>query len=126
MAYTVNLTQSQIDKWLTDLRSGNYEQGSGELFLPDGRHCCLGVLCRSLPNVSITPIRRDLNPEIRVMAATFQDDVFPSFSSSENVPPELIPQEAQDILTSMNDLKRLSFYQIADWIQTNLTPAEPN
>lgn len=32
------------DKWVTALRSGEYEQGIGKLN-KDGKFCCLGVLC---------------------------------------------------------------------------------
>lgn len=33
-----------IDKWLTALRSGEYEQGYGQLY-EEEKYCCLGVLC---------------------------------------------------------------------------------
>jgi len=32
------------DSWLSDLRSGKYEQGSSRLE-KDGKFCCLGLLC---------------------------------------------------------------------------------
>jgi hypothetical protein len=31
--------------WIKALRSGKYKQGSNRLQTPDGRFCCLGVLC---------------------------------------------------------------------------------
>ncbi len=44
-------TKKQIDKWkvirkewVKALRSGDYEQGEGQL-VRDGKYCCLGVLC---------------------------------------------------------------------------------
>lgn len=33
------------EKWATKLSSGEISQGKGSLGLPDGRRCCLGVLC---------------------------------------------------------------------------------
>lgn len=32
-------------EWVADLRSGEYEQGTGHLRNADGTFCCLGVLC---------------------------------------------------------------------------------
>lgn len=32
-------------KWVDALRSGDYEQGQEQLQTPDGKYCCLGVLC---------------------------------------------------------------------------------
>lgn len=32
------------EKWVTALRSGEYEQGRGYLAV-DGKYCCLGILC---------------------------------------------------------------------------------
>jgi hypothetical protein len=32
-------------RWLAALRSGEYEQGQGQLVSEEGHYCCLGVLC---------------------------------------------------------------------------------
>jgi len=34
------------DEWIEALESGEYKQGIGELTLPDGCYCCLGVLSK--------------------------------------------------------------------------------
>lgn len=34
-----------LDRWLTALRSGDYDQGIGVLRDSANRYCCLGVLC---------------------------------------------------------------------------------
>lgn len=33
------------NKWIEALRSGEYEQGTGQLKSLDNKYCCLGVLC---------------------------------------------------------------------------------
>lgn len=42
MSFT-KLTKSQYQQWLTDLRSGEFKQGSSNLCRED-KYCCLGVL----------------------------------------------------------------------------------
>jgi len=39
------MKKSLIIKWTDALRSGKYKQAREELRSPDGRFCCLGVLC---------------------------------------------------------------------------------
>jgi hypothetical protein len=38
------MPQTYKDSWVSELRSGKYTQGSGELMQSDGCYCCLGVL----------------------------------------------------------------------------------
>ncbi len=41
-------------EWVKALRSGEYVQGEGKLYSDyDGTYCCLGVLCRILPDALI-------------------------------------------------------------------------
>ena len=37
--------RENIQKWVDALRSGEYEQGKGNLKTADGKFCCLGVAC---------------------------------------------------------------------------------
>lgn len=39
------MTQELKDKWVAALKSGTYVQGRQMLKTPDGRFCCMGVLC---------------------------------------------------------------------------------
>lgn len=41
-----------MQEWVRRLRSGDYEQGAGQLHL-DGKFCCLGVLCEIAAEVGI-------------------------------------------------------------------------
>lgn len=41
----MKLKPGDMEKWVEALRSGDYEQGKNALEDPDGRMCCLGVLC---------------------------------------------------------------------------------
>jgi hypothetical protein len=40
------MKQGLKKKWVAALRSGEYKQGIGELYVKDNSYCCLGVLCR--------------------------------------------------------------------------------
>ena len=48
----MKFTKEIKENWLKALKSGDYTQGTGCL-LSDGKHCCIGVLCDILPNMSI-------------------------------------------------------------------------
>lgn len=43
--YVDGVHEEHMDEFLEDLRSGKYEQGTGNLEDSDGRFCCLGVAC---------------------------------------------------------------------------------
>ena len=42
----IKMPKVLAEKWLHDLRSGEYKQGKGKLY-KGGRYCCLGVLIKS-------------------------------------------------------------------------------
>lgn len=47
------ITQEQynlLTKWITELKSGNYKQGRGDLCDNQDRYCCIGVLANISPN----------------------------------------------------------------------------
>lgn len=93
-------------KWLTGLRSGEYEQGDGYLE-KDGRYCCMGVLC------DVAKVPRD------------PDDYFifsDGRSSNATIFGELRAQingSRAETLAHMNDNGK-SFAEIADWIETHI------
>jgi hypothetical protein len=95
-------------KWITALRSGEYEQGAGNLKAKDDEgnvsFCCLGVL-------------RDLYPTVR-KARNGMELLSPATCG--------IPTKVQDKLAEMNDgkgvfyFKPQSFKRIATWIEKHL------
>ena len=108
-------------KWVAALRSGDYKQGRGYLRTIDNEYCSLGVLC-------------DLSDVAWVECALFY--TLPS-GRSGSVNSGDIDATVYDVLSqyvdmfdrvcrlsyhfiTMNDKKRLSFEQIADWIDVNL------
>jgi len=101
--------------WVAALRSGKYPQTTGKLqnrdrnSLPDG-FCCLGVFCE------INGIAYVVN----------QDSLLPSaarrlFDFSQTT---LVAKETSlyidTALMEMNDSKKKTFAEIADWIEVNL------
>lgn len=98
-------------KWLEALKSGKYVQGRGKL-RHDGKYCCLGVLCDV-----VDPSRWSTPPSW-----------FPIYEfdgCSGQIPDDMgewlgIGPQLQKTLIGMNDVQRLSFKSIADWIERNL------
>lgn len=100
-------------KWLEALRSGEYEQGKGELRRGD-TYCCLGVLC------NISQLGR-WNPYDSGAYSFNVDSNLPAFGmlpKSISVWSELFVDN-QNRLGQMND-GGASFPEIADWIEANL------
>lgn len=99
-------------KWIEALRSGEYEQASGQLRL-DGAYCCLGVLCE----VAGIPI----NESGDGVGNGFRYDYDPIYY--------LVGGRDASIECSLrNDggasMKRHSFAELADYIEANI-PADP-
>ena len=99
-----------LEKWLAALRSGDYQQGTGQLKNGD-RYCCLGVAC-----------------EISGLGAW----EFDNYRCLSDVHSGSLPKEVQralglasDVgwvgeksLVSLNDIEKLTFNQIADLIES--------
>lgn len=89
-------------KWVRALRSGRYKQGKG-LLQRGERNCCLGVLCR----IAKIPFTKK--------AGRLDQDMLRKVGLSE---------VRQTSLITMNDgapyADRLTFPQIADWIEKHL------
>lgn len=91
-------------KWLAALRSGDYQQGQGELLdVSDNAFCCLGVLC-SVAGIE----RKDISLWATIEGLGRAD---------------LVGYEYTDTLMEMNDDEGKSFAEIADWIEANI-PAD--
>lgn len=87
-----------VRTWLRDLRSGEYEQGTGRLVASERHYCCLGVACVH----AITP-----NP--------FWDEHTTLILSEYSQ----LSMEARDVetLVSLNDDYGFSFSEIADIVE---------
>lgn len=75
--------------WIAALRSGDYKQGTGALRNPDNTWCCLGVLGH------ITDHREGLG----------------------TLPSSILEPSIQGKLINLNDSARLTFPEIALWIE---------
>ena len=109
-------------KWVKALRSGEYQQAQGTLFIDEKgevtAHCCLAVLlaeCRPAAFDGRTPgFWPEDNPHVIVGddqdEGKIADDLAVLFDLDQN---------SQDTLAEMND-EGSDFDTIADWIETNL------
>lgn len=113
-------------KWVAALRSGEYEQGIGQLRLGN-TFCCLGVLCDIYAKESETVWESRNPPSL--------GEVCYSFLSAYGLPPQEVVIWAElDLrepvltygletgveLTTLNDDLMLDFKQIADLIEDQL------
>lgn len=90
------LPDEQIDKWVAALRSGEYKQGRGQLYVPkENSYCCLGVLgC----------VVHGLKPT--TLGGRFYLGA--------------LPHDVENTIAEMNDEQEMNFSEIADWIDANL------
>ena len=99
-------------KWLEALRSGKYKQGRKKLRSEDDEFCCLGVLC----DISGQG-QWKLEPSSYCYYKEEERDFYglPSFmvniDGARGVWGELV---------TMNDIDKLSFPEIAEWIEKNI------
>ena len=118
MTYKLNLSKEHFDGWLAALRSGDYKQGTGNLHTEEkGVHsyCCLGVLCEV--------------QQIRKIAYTSHDADRTAYAYGDEGEGKLAyypgnlavpPPWENDVtveLMHLNDNKKRSFNEIADWIE---------
>lgn len=96
-------------KWLEALRGGGYAQGRGQLRGKDDSYCCIGVLCDVLDPEGWKP-----EPNLWTWRGTF------GFIRHQNAMEIGLPHEIESRLIHMNDKDKLSFAQIADYIEATL------
>lgn len=97
-------------KWITALRSGDYQQASGQLRNQHAEFCCLGVLAQ----ISGACVWDDAGDAfVNGVRASMEDEyyLFPEFAS--------LDLETQKHLATMNDNGR-TFAEIADWVEKNV------
>jgi len=124
------MTPKLKDKWTAALRSGKYPQGFGQLSFKDGSeeqfvYCCLGVLHEVAGGKWITNGPRS-NGEI-AQAIEYENEYGLDLPSNrEDILPKILLDEYgltekdQDKLVQLNDIERLDFKQIADWIDEHI------
>lgn len=113
-------TQEQretFQKWLEALRSDKYTQGFGYLCY-EGRYCCLGVLADVAQIGKIWPKGTKDRPNPPVVFN------FPVGGQSQTIMPEAAYSHITGrhsceagILASLNDIRGLSFREIADLLE---------
>lgn len=105
-------------KWVKALRSGKYKQGRGMLRNNDNEFCCLGVLCDLFDQSRW--IKRENGYSYK-----YGKGLSKGYASS-NLPEDIFKKIGlswyqEDILINMNDNRRMSFDEIADWIEERVT-----
>lgn len=110
------------DKWVAALRSGKYPQGHGRLSrkTADGtsKFCCLGVLCEVLVDEGL--LEREYVKYGECYYTRHQKPVTTHAYLGKSVVTLVGEQFNQYILTHMNDWKKSSFADIANWIEANV------
>lgn len=108
------------EKWVTALRSGKYEQGTG-IMKSGNNFCCLGVLCEIDPDTNWDEEHNGYvyNKCPKETLTTQLDD---RDGNTEHTLLEKynISIEMQDLLINMNDYQKFSFDEIADFIEKEL------
>ena len=102
------ITQELKDSWLAALRSGEYEQGRHQFKTPEGKYCCLGVLCMVMKHPEWIGVR------------DVKSDNYRDLRDGSN-----LARAETEALCFMNDPKTSSFDQIADYIKAYIDVAEP-
>ena len=102
------------EKWLEALRSGKYKQGRGKLRSVDNEFCCLGVLC----DVSGQG-EWDKKTEAHYwygQGNKWGTYGLPLFMNEFTG----LTMGTEETLFALNDVEKLSFNEIADWIEENV------
>lgn len=106
-------------RWIEALRSGEYEQGHGNL-KNDGKFCCLGVLCELAVQDGVIE-RKDYEGEPSIYAE--MDAVLPTrvrrWAGLFDSNPDVLWDGRIDTIAHVNDCE-VSFETIATIIETQL------
>ena len=101
------MTKAEAREWVEALRSGKYRQGHGVLKDSVGdnnfEYCCLGVECEVHP---------EQNKAVSVGG----------FLASDHNTYYRLASPVQTQLVNLNDATRLSFSEIADYIEAEIIP----
>jgi hypothetical protein len=101
------------ERWIKALRSGKYKQTTGRLRTHEGGWCCLGVLCDVFDNTRWTDklIYRSREDSGDDRCGSIPEDAIRAIQ---------FPDAQQYVLQQMNDIKRNTFDEIADYVEENL------
>lgn len=109
-------------KWLAALRSGTYSQARSRLRSPENGFCCLGVACDLIDHAR-------WSAEVNINHGDRGYDWGDRLTGYVDEPLDDaigVPRGTAKALSKMNDgeessgVRRHSFSEIADWIETNL------
>lgn len=109
------LTAELKAKWLAALRSGKYSQGVYLLHDQDGGYCPLGVLM-DVSGLGEWETSWSRSYSYRIPGSPYR--------LTNRIPCELVSHSRQLRIAHMNDLGRVSFADIADWIEENVPVCE--
>ena len=134
----MKMPKEMKDKWLTALRSGDYEQAQGRLCV-DGAYCCLGVLqkevsgeveCRAPTeyyptgfSMAMPSARWCADNGIQLDTGCVSGFVIADSHISKLVEMNDGPnfdEDGEDGQTAEDIAARKSFAEIADWIENNV------
>ena len=109
------------EAWLKALRSGDYRQGTYTLRTADDRFCCLGVFAEINSAPWYLPYSYNFDGEVALYQwpSTVDLNWFKNFFNETDKSDETF-RGLQEALIQMNDFKRWSFIDIANWIEKNL------
>jgi len=106
------MKQEYKAQWLSDLRSGNYTQGTGVLRTYDDKFCCLGVLLDQEDNIWM----KDEDNDYYYKTKTGDETGL----SEKDLQRYGMTFSEMDILITKNDVDKCTFKEIADWIEACL------
>jgi hypothetical protein len=122
------LHKERIKKWVDTLRSGDYKQGTGQLY-DNGYYCCLGVACEiSGLGKWVAGLTKcdDLKVSIYITDNSWAWGTLPlEVSDYFGLPfsdPIVTFKDNPHCLSTLNDSTRLSFEEIADLIEETFLP----
>ena len=104
-------------KWVAALRSGEFKQGNLKLYNEkNNTYCCLGVACviAGIDKNNTDVMDRGYIYSRNIKSDEIKEQLKPLFFDNNNVSPLVLK------LTTMNDVDKKSFNEIADYIEVEL------
>lgn len=119
------------ERWITALRSGEYEQGTATLRGIDGKYCCLGVLCElAVADGVVGRATKDTYGHLYRSTADLADcqksylplavQQWAGLNSTSPRVTGVAYYDGEIDLASLNDSGSFSFHAIADIIEKKL------
>jgi hypothetical protein len=116
------LPKEFAEKWIAALRSGQYKQTTDRLKAKDEcAYCCIGVACviQGYNDSQVMEDNGELN-EIKINLDDYGDEVEYPLHEQYGIPMAMINGNLPNELINLNDSEKLSFTEIADWIEDNV------